>query len=162
MTEIWEHIESRRVEFSHTDLAGIVHFSNYFRYMEMTEHGLFRSMGLSIVDRENPVGWPRVSAHCDFRHPLKFEDIFEDRLLILKKSRRSLEYLHVLRLPEADRIVAIGRMSVVCVAIDETDRSFEARVIPDSISNRLVAAPPHIVAPFMNGGGSRAPKAGEA
>ncbi len=31
----------RRVEFSETDMAGIVHYSNFFRYMETAEHGFF-------------------------------------------------------------------------------------------------------------------------
>ena len=43
-----EYRYRRRVEFSETDLAGIVHFSNYFRYMEAAEHEFFRSLGLSI------------------------------------------------------------------------------------------------------------------
>ncbi|MDB6148705.1 MAG: thioesterase superfamily protein, partial [Chthoniobacter sp.] len=28
----------RRVEFAETDMAGIVHFSNFFRMMEAAEH----------------------------------------------------------------------------------------------------------------------------
>jgi YbgC/YbaW family acyl-CoA thioester hydrolase len=38
-----------RVEFTDTDMAGIVHFSSFFRYMEVTEHAFFRSLGFSIV-----------------------------------------------------------------------------------------------------------------
>jgi len=34
----------RRVEFNETDAAGIVHFSNFFRYMESVEHAFFRSL----------------------------------------------------------------------------------------------------------------------
>ena len=30
----------RQVEFSETDMAGIVHYSNFFRYMEAAEHAL--------------------------------------------------------------------------------------------------------------------------
>ncbi len=37
----------RRIEFAETDMAGIVHFSNYFRYMEETEHEFLRSLGLT-------------------------------------------------------------------------------------------------------------------
>ena len=45
-----------------TDMAGIVHFSNFFRYMERVEHAFFRSLGFSIVDK--PVeGEERVG--CD-------------------------------------------------------------------------------------------------
>ena len=47
----------RRVEFAETDMAGIVHYSNFFRYMETAEHGFFRSLGLSVVmDQFDPRG----------------------------------------------------------------------------------------------------------
>ena len=39
----------RRVEFADTDMAGIVHFSAFFVYMEQAEHELLRSLGLSVV-----------------------------------------------------------------------------------------------------------------
>ena len=39
----------RRVEFCETDMAGIVHFSNFYKWMEQAEHEFFRSLGLSIV-----------------------------------------------------------------------------------------------------------------
>ena len=38
----------RFVEFSDTDMAGIAHFSSFFRYMESAEHELVRSVGLSV------------------------------------------------------------------------------------------------------------------
>ena len=38
-------ITHRRVEFSDTDMAGIVHFANFYRYMEQAEHDFFRSLG---------------------------------------------------------------------------------------------------------------------
>jgi len=34
----YEFKHTRRVEFAETDMAGIVHFSNFFRMMESTEH----------------------------------------------------------------------------------------------------------------------------
>ncbi|MHC4993297.1 MAG: acyl-CoA thioesterase, partial [Planctomycetota bacterium] len=41
----------RTVEFFETDMAGIVHFSNYFRYMEATEHAFFRSFGATVHEQ---------------------------------------------------------------------------------------------------------------
>ena len=35
----------RRVQFYETDLAGIVHFSWYPRYMEEAEHAMWRDAG---------------------------------------------------------------------------------------------------------------------
>ena len=38
----------RMVEFSDTDMAGIMHFASFFHYMESVEHEFIRSLGLSI------------------------------------------------------------------------------------------------------------------
>src|SRR5260221_14772436 len=45
----YEFKHTRRVEFSDTDMAGIMHFSNFFRFMEATETAFMRSLGLSVV-----------------------------------------------------------------------------------------------------------------
>ena len=52
---------TRRVEFGDTDMAGIVHFSNFFRYMESAETAFLRARGLSVAWRDGGVryGFPR-------------------------------------------------------------------------------------------------------
>jgi YbgC/YbaW family acyl-CoA thioester hydrolase len=69
----------RRVEFMDTDMAGIVHFTAYFRYMETIEHELFRTLGLSITTQQGDrrLGWPRVSCGFDFIDSLRFDEEFE-------------------------------------------------------------------------------------
>ena len=39
-----EYRHLRMVEFADTDMAGIVHFSRYFRYVEEAEHAFLRSV----------------------------------------------------------------------------------------------------------------------
>jgi YbgC/YbaW family acyl-CoA thioester hydrolase len=82
----------RRVLFSETDVAGIVHFSNYFRYFEDAEHALWREAGLSVHPDNPPVGWPRVAATCNFHRALKFEQEFEVIVHIREISRRTITY----------------------------------------------------------------------
>ena len=79
----YEYRSRQRVEFADTDMAGIVHFSNYFRYMERAEHEFLRTLGISVHDMvsDPPVSLPRVNATCDYRAPLKYEDELEVRLL---------------------------------------------------------------------------------
>ena len=103
----------RRVEFAETDMAGIVHFSMYFRYMEEAEHALWRAAGLSIATPGAPVGWPRVSAACDFKAPLHFEDEFEVTVDIARVARRTIEYVFTIIL--GGRAIASGSISVACV-----------------------------------------------
>ncbi len=84
---------TRRVEFCETDLAGIVHFANYYRYMEQAEHEFFRSLGLKIHGRfpdGSTYGWPRVAASASFSAPAYYDDEIDVRLTILKRTHRSL------------------------------------------------------------------------
>src|SRR5215467_5695807 len=101
----------RRVEFSETDMAGIVHYSNFFRYMEVAEHEFFRSLGFSVVTRqvEPPMGWPRVHAECDYKQPLHFEDEVEIRLLVREKRSKSFTYEFQFRKLNASPPVEVAR-----------------------------------------------------
>jgi acyl-CoA thioester hydrolase len=111
---------TRRVEFNETDMVGIVHFANFFRYMEYVEHAFYRSLGFSVVlnQYDPPLGFPRVHVACDFRAPLRFEDIVEMRLLVREKRSKVISYeIRFSKLEGAIRSpVARGRLTVVCVS----------------------------------------------
>jgi len=138
----YEFKRRHRVEFADTDMAGIVHFSNFFRYMEATEHAFFRSLGFSIhthIDGTR-VGWPRVRAECEYKSPLRFEDEFEIHLRVLEKRTRSLTYEFVFRNLD-DTVIATGRITAVCVMTDEVTGKMKAVPIPDVIAQKIEAAP---------------------
>src|SRR5260370_30413046 len=75
-------------------MAGIMHFSNFFRFMEAAEHAFLRSLGFSVVLSRSglEVHLPRVHAECDYLIPVRFEDQILIRLLVEKKGARSLAY----------------------------------------------------------------------
>ena len=85
---------TRRVEFSETDLAGIMHFTNFYRWMEICEHEFLRSLGLSVdmEDENGRFGWPRVKTSCRFKRPLRFEEQVEVKLIITEIRDRSVAY----------------------------------------------------------------------
>lgn len=143
----YEHTIVREVEFSDTDMAGIMHFSNFFRFMEAAEHGFFRSLGLSIHTREPELlGWPRVHAGCDFRLPLRFEDSVEVRLLVREKREKTIAYTFVFRKLNEDppREVARGEVTVVCVGYDRATGQMKGVPIPETISAKIDVAPPEL------------------
>src|ERR1051325_1423801 len=145
----YEYKAVRRVEFSETDMAGIVHYSNFFRYMETAEHAFFRSLGFSIVTRntEPPVGWPRVHAECDYQQPLHFEDEVEIHMLVAKKKSKSLSYLFKFRKLNAPHPVEVarGRLTVVCVTRDGHGK-MSAAPIPKAIAAKIEVAPTEMLA----------------
>src|SRR4051794_41076326 len=105
---------TRRIEFADTDMAGIAHYTNFFRYMEEAEHAFFRSVGLSIVHRADGemISWPRVSVGCEYFRPGFFEDTLDIRLRVEKRQARALTY--VISFFKGDAEIARGRTTAVC------------------------------------------------
>lgn len=134
----WTH----RVEFGETDMAGIVHFTNYFRYMEMAEHAFLRSIGLSVhADRDGTVvSWPRLRAECSFKAPLTFDDEVEVHLAVREKTHRTITYDFRL-VGSANRLVATGSTTTICVSIEGDKRRMSAIPIPEWIHERIEVAP---------------------
>ena len=149
----YEFKAQRRVEFSETDMAGIMHFSNFFRFMETAEHAFFRSLDFSIAPRQfadgqAKVGWPRVHASCDYHKPLRFEDMVEIHLLVAEKKSKAITYQFVFRrfTGESADEVARGRLTVVCVAFDETTGTMKSTSIPQVVSECISVAPAELLA----------------
>jgi len=138
----------RSVEFHETDMAGIVHYSNFFRYMETAEHGFFRSLGFSVVteNTDPPIGWPRVHAECDYLQPLRFEDEIEIHILVSEKKSKSLSYVFRFRKLNASPPVEVARgsLTVVCVTHDKDGR-MKAAPIPKAVADRIEVAPPQLL-----------------
>jgi YbgC/YbaW family acyl-CoA thioester hydrolase len=139
----------RQVEFSETDMAGMMHFSNFFRYMEAAEHAFFRSLGFSIwMTEPEAVGWPRVHATCDFRYPLRFEDRVEIRLLVRERRKKSIVYSIVFRKLNAEppHEVARGTLVVACVKRDAATGELRGVPIPRAVAEKIDPAPPELLA----------------
>jgi acyl-CoA thioester hydrolase len=149
-----------RVEFADTDLAGIAHFSNYFRFMERTEHAFLRSLGYSVHQSIEgvTVGWPRVRAECEFRQPLRFEEEFEVVLRVAELRKRSVSYLF--RFEREGALLAEGRVTAVCVTMGGPGGGLRAVPIPAPVYALLAAAAAQEGRADESAGGGAAPGEG--
>jgi len=129
---------TRRVEFADTDMAGIVHFASYFRWMEAAEHEFLRSRGLSVVMdwQGQPIGFPRVSATCDFTQPARFEDLLAIEVELTRVGTKSLTYAFTFR--KAGQTLATGQLSTVCCRVYPAAHRVESIAIPEEIRLRLL------------------------
>jgi YbgC/YbaW family acyl-CoA thioester hydrolase len=123
------------VQFAETDLAGIAHFSVFFRYMEEAEHALWRAAGMSIAKAGDP-GWARVAAAFEFKSPLRFEEEFDIVVRIEEVSRRKVRYGFTFH--HQDRLVGTGTMTTVPVK-KAADGSLSSYDVPTEIIDRLQA-----------------------
>jgi YbgC/YbaW family acyl-CoA thioester hydrolase len=124
----------RRVQFAETDMAGMAHFSMYFRYIEEAEHAMWRAAGLSIAAADADHAFPRVSAACDYHAPLRFEDEFEVRVRIAEAGSRTLRYEAAI--VRGDTRIATGSIVIVCVTRVE-GQPMKARAMPEHVLRAL-------------------------
>ena len=126
----------RRVEFADTDMAGIVHFSRFFVFMEATEHAFLRSLGLSVhLEHEGQtISWPRLAAACDYRRPVRFEDELDIQLRVERLGTKSVTY--GVAFEHEGEAVADGTLTAACCLCDPGE-SLRAIPIPDFIRQRF-------------------------
>jgi acyl-CoA thioester hydrolase len=139
------HYTHRRiVEFADTDLAGIMHFANFFRFVEAAEHAFFRSLGFSIhtANGNDHQGWPRLEVSCAYRKPARFEQTLEICLRIDELRTSSLRYsFWIFVADEPDRTpIANGACSIIHVDLDTKAREIRKTPIPAKLRTKLEAA----------------------
>jgi acyl-CoA thioester hydrolase len=123
---------TRRIEFYDTDMARIVHFANFFRFMESAEVELLRSLGVSVrlPWGGQLIGFPRVSASCDYLRPARFEDLLDVTVTVEKIGRSSVTY--AFEFGKDDEVIARGQVTSVCCRVLGEDE-FESMPIPGEI-----------------------------
>jgi YbgC/YbaW family acyl-CoA thioester hydrolase len=125
----------RRVEFADTDMANIVHFSNFFRFMEAAEQEFLRSLGfgVSFEWEGERLGFPRVSASCDYLRPARFEDVIDITVSVQNIGRKSVTYRYDFSL--GGQPIARGQISAVCCRV--VNHKLESVEIPAGIRAKL-------------------------
>lgn len=125
----------RKVEFSDTDAAGLVHFSNYFRYMESAERAFFERAGIPLFESapDRLSGFPRVDAQCSFVRPLRYGDEVSITLTLEKVRSAGLHFgflLEKLSASAAPEMVAQGSLTTVYSRFDRDTGQIQAGTLP--------------------------------
>jgi len=112
----------------------MVHFSMFFRYMEESEHALWRAVGLNIWESGENLSWPRIAAKFDFKSPLKFQDEFEVRTEMGDVTRSTIQWTHTMM--RGDVLIGSGSVTAVCVT-KGLEGSMKSAEIPSEILSKL-------------------------
>jgi YbgC/YbaW family acyl-CoA thioester hydrolase len=135
-----EYRTTRRIEFSDTDLARIVHFARFFIFMETAEDEFLRQLDASFTmeDEGRLIGWPKISVSCDYRNPARYGDTLDIHLSVQQVSRRTITYEFVFS--RGDTEIALGRTTSACVVMNP-DGTFSSSPIPTALAGRIEPAP---------------------
>ena len=128
---------ARKVFFYETDLAGVVHFSCYFRYLEEAEHALWRAAGLTVDRAGASIGYPRVSATFDYKSPLFFEDELTIVARVHAVTQRTIKYSFVCT--RGETAIGTGWLTTACATRQE-DGSMRSVAVPSGVVASLRAA----------------------
>jgi YbgC/YbaW family acyl-CoA thioester hydrolase len=129
----------RFVAWQDTDAAGIIHFTNYFRYMEEAETQFQLSLGSEFLEAvRQGIYCLRVAVSCDFLKPVTFGDEIDIHLWVRKKGRSSIGYEMSFR--HNGEEVARGRLTAVCVSNDGGGK-MKSVPIPPALDHVLEVAP---------------------
>jgi acyl-CoA thioester hydrolase len=134
-----------RVPFHDVDSTGRIHFTAIFRYMEIAEHELRRSIGFPEATSFKDIAFPRVHVECDFRGAIRYDDELTVEARVDRVRNSSWTVAFIVRITqEADKIelqgvsplVAEGYMTMV--SMDQ--RTEQAIPLPEALRSALVGS----------------------
>lgn len=107
--------------------------------MEEAEHAFLRHHQVEVFsqDDEGGLGWPRVSASCDFRSPARFSEELDIEVDLERLGDKSVTYRFLLR--REKETLAEGHMTSVCCRARH-DGAPESVSIPAEIRKKLEAS----------------------
>lgn len=131
------------VEFFDTDMAGIVHFSCFFRYMEFAEARFFEQLGFPLITLHQGAfaGFPRVKTECQYSAPLHFGETVYIELYLDAVGRSSVTFSFRFRRPDGDGtgLVAKGSMTTVFASVEHPGAPLQSSPLPEALRAQLLA-----------------------
>ena len=78
-----ENVFERKINYYETDRMGIVHHSNYIRFMEEARCYLLEKAGMPYsASEENGIMIPVLGVNCEFKHHVTFDDTILIKLFV--------------------------------------------------------------------------------
>lgn len=125
---------SFRVTWVDTDAAGIVHYSNYFRFFERAEEEFYRHLGFDFTNfRERGLWFPRAEASCQYKKPTRYSDLLVIEVSVEELKEKSVKLGFKVVNEKTDDLLAFGHL-VIVAADKQTGR---ATRIPVDIVDKL-------------------------
>ncbi len=131
-----KHEDTYRVYYEDVDLAGIVYYANYLRFIERARSDMLRDRGINQSELRNHHGIVfvvrRVSA--DYISPLKFDDLATIKTEIIHLTPVRIEMNQIL-------LVRLKRLFEAKITLACTDLNGNLIKMPNEIFKRLKPEP---------------------
>ncbi|MBC8406645.1 MAG: acyl-CoA thioesterase [Planctomycetes bacterium] len=113
-----EHQATYRILYRDIDSMGVLYYGRYLALFEMGRVEWLRTEGCRYRDleQEQQIILPVRHAECDYRTPLKYDDIALIHTWIEAWTGTTLKFSHRIECAETGRICALGTVELACVA----------------------------------------------
>jgi len=104
-----------RVYYEDTDMAGIVYYANYLRYIERARSDWVRGLGIdqNAMRRNDGVVFAVRRVEADYHQPAKFDDELEVRTSVVTVTgARLVMDQQVLR---GEELIFAAQVTIVCI-----------------------------------------------
>jgi 4-hydroxybenzoyl-CoA thioesterase len=117
---------SIKVCFSDIDNAGIVYYPRFMHYFHLAMEEFFSSgLGIDYSDVLNAkkVSFPTVHVEANFFQKLRYGDVIEMEVRVIKIGRTSIHWgYRGYRMEDVEKIVVEGSNVTVCVTPDDFEK----------------------------------------
>lgn len=126
------------VRWVDTDALRVVHYSNYFRYVEAAEEELYRSLGFTFkeLNEKYKIAIPRVEAFCRYKAPARFGDIVTVILQLNEKTEKTMTYEFEIQRKSDGELLCTGYLKIVGLDLV----SWKATTLPADLIAKVATA----------------------
>ena len=90
-----EYKYERKINYYETDRMGVVHHSNYIRFLEEARWSWLESKGLPFATlEENGITIPVLAVNCEYKHHVTFNDVIIVEMVVKEYTgvRMTVQY----------------------------------------------------------------------
>jgi len=126
---LYTHKTELRVRYEETDKMGVVYYSNYLVWFEVSRAEYIRSLGTSYKEFERRgVRIVVAEAYCRYESPAHYDDLIIVRTRLSEIRSRSLKYMYTVVRKADEKQLASGYTTHVFV-----DKNGKSLKIPKSV-----------------------------
>ncbi len=122
-----------KVRFVETDMMGVVHHSNYFRWFEMARVEYLRQAGVLLNDlMAEDIVFPITDVDCKYRQSARFDDYILIEAVLAEISKVKMVFIYRVLREHDGALLATGRTQNAF-----TNRQGKIVRLPDSYFKKM-------------------------
>jgi 4-hydroxybenzoyl-CoA thioesterase len=125
-----------RIRFGDIDHAGIVYYPRFLHYFHVALEEFFGQaleIDYPVLIDKHRIGLPTVHLETDWSRPLRYGDLMEVEVSVLKSGRTSISFGYRVFKQGENKPCTVGHNVAVCLDMD----TFKKKEIPDWLRERL-------------------------